>query len=102
MLVLPLASSSTRLRPSAQGKDSPKRTARCAVVAGGEVAGGGGNDQPRPGRYCLLETIRDYALSKLDAAGEAARLRHRHLELFLTRAEMARDACGRLYALLTH
>jgi DNA-binding CsgD family transcriptional regulator len=40
-------------------------------------------------RYRLLETIRDYALSKLDAAGEAARLRDRHLELFLARAEEA-------------
>jgi non-specific serine/threonine protein kinase len=40
-------------------------------------------------RYRLLETIRGYALSKLDAAGEAARLRDRHLELFLARAEAA-------------
>jgi predicted ATPase/DNA-binding CsgD family transcriptional regulator len=40
-------------------------------------------------RYRLLETIREYALSKLDAAGEAARLRDRHLDLFLARAEEA-------------
>lgn len=40
-------------------------------------------------RYRLLETIRDYALSKLDAAGDLVRLRDRHLELFLTRAEEA-------------
>jgi predicted ATPase/DNA-binding CsgD family transcriptional regulator len=40
-------------------------------------------------RYRLLETIRDYALSKLDAAGEAAPLRERHLDLFLARAEEA-------------
>jgi predicted ATPase/DNA-binding CsgD family transcriptional regulator len=40
-------------------------------------------------RYRLLETIREYALSKLDAAGDAARLRQRHLELFLVRAEAA-------------
>jgi len=53
-------------------------------------------------RYRLLETIRDYALSKLDAASEAARLRDRQLNLFLARAEVARDACGRLHALLTH
>jgi predicted ATPase/DNA-binding CsgD family transcriptional regulator len=40
-------------------------------------------------RYRLLETIREYALSKLDAAGEAARLHDRHLNLFLARAEEA-------------
>jgi predicted ATPase len=40
-------------------------------------------------RYRLLETIREYALEKLDAAGEAARLRQRHLDLFLVRAEEA-------------
>ena len=40
-------------------------------------------------RYRLLETIREYALEKLDRAGEASRLRDRHLELFLTRAEEA-------------
>jgi len=52
-------------------------------------------------RYRLLETIRDYALSKLDAAGEAARLRDRHLDLFLARAEAAapklQDAYQRLW-----
>jgi non-specific serine/threonine protein kinase len=40
-------------------------------------------------RYRLLETIREYALDKLDEAGEAARLRDRHLDLFLARAEEA-------------
>jgi predicted ATPase/DNA-binding CsgD family transcriptional regulator len=40
-------------------------------------------------RYRLLETIREYALEKLAAAGEAARLRDRHLDLFLARAEEA-------------
>jgi predicted ATPase/DNA-binding CsgD family transcriptional regulator len=40
-------------------------------------------------RYRLLETIREYALEKLDGVGEAARLRERHLELFLARAEAA-------------
>ncbi|HEU5102864.1 MAG TPA: LuxR C-terminal-related transcriptional regulator, partial [Roseiflexaceae bacterium] len=38
-------------------------------------------------RYRLLETIRNYALEKLDTAGEAARLRDRHVDLFLARAE---------------
>jgi predicted ATPase/DNA-binding NarL/FixJ family response regulator len=40
-------------------------------------------------RYRLLETIREYALEKLDEAGEATRLRDRHLDLFLARAEEA-------------
>ncbi len=40
-------------------------------------------------RYRLLETIREYALEKLAEAGEAARLRDRHLDLFLARAEEA-------------
>ena len=42
-----------------------------------------------PARYRLLETIREYALEKLNEAGEAPRLRSRHLELFLARAEEA-------------
>lgn len=40
-------------------------------------------------RYRLLETIRAYALEKLHEAGEAPRLRDRHLDLFLARAEEA-------------
>jgi DNA-binding CsgD family transcriptional regulator/tetratricopeptide (TPR) repeat protein len=40
-------------------------------------------------RYRLLETVREYALQKLDAAGEAARLSDCHLDLFLARAEAA-------------
>jgi predicted ATPase/DNA-binding CsgD family transcriptional regulator len=40
-------------------------------------------------RYRLLETIREYALEKLKEAGEKARLRDRHLDLFLARAEEA-------------
>ena len=42
-----------------------------------------------PARYRLLETIRTYALEKLHDAGEAPRLRDRHLDLFLARAEEA-------------
>jgi predicted ATPase/DNA-binding CsgD family transcriptional regulator len=38
-------------------------------------------------RYRLLETIREYALEKLVASGEASRLRDRHLEWFVARAE---------------
>jgi predicted ATPase/DNA-binding CsgD family transcriptional regulator len=38
-------------------------------------------------RYRLLETIREYALEKLDEAGETARLRDQHLDLFIARAE---------------
>lgn len=40
-------------------------------------------------RYRLLETIREYAREKLDAAGETGQLRQRHLDLFLARAEEA-------------
>lgn len=38
-------------------------------------------------RYRLLETIREYALEKLAESGETARLRDRHLRLFLAHAE---------------
>ena len=38
-------------------------------------------------RYRLLETIREYALEKLAESGEASRLRDRHLDWFLARAE---------------
>ena len=40
-------------------------------------------------RYRLLETIREYAVEKLDEARETVRLRDRHLDLFLARAEEA-------------
>ena len=40
-------------------------------------------------RYRLLESIRAYALEKLADAGDLARLRDRHLDLFLARAEDA-------------
>jgi predicted ATPase/DNA-binding CsgD family transcriptional regulator/uncharacterized membrane protein YecN with MAPEG domain len=45
-------------------------------------------------RYRLLETIREYALEKLDEAGEMARLRDRHLGLFLARSEEAAPKLG--------
>ena len=48
-------------------------------------------------RYRLLESIRDYALEKMSQAGEAARLRDRHLDLFLTRAEEAAPRLGDAY-----
>jgi predicted ATPase/DNA-binding NarL/FixJ family response regulator len=48
-------------------------------------------------RYRLLETIREYALEKLYEAGEARRLRDRHLELFLARAEEAAPKLGDAY-----
>lgn len=38
-------------------------------------------------RYRLLETIREYALEKLNAAGEISHLRDRHLDLFVARTE---------------
>jgi DNA-binding CsgD family transcriptional regulator len=40
-------------------------------------------------RYRLLETIREYALEKLEEAGQTVRLRNRHLDLFLAQAEDA-------------
>jgi predicted ATPase/DNA-binding CsgD family transcriptional regulator len=40
-------------------------------------------------RYRLLETIREYALDKLAEEGDLTRLRDRHLDLFLARAEEA-------------
>jgi predicted ATPase/DNA-binding NarL/FixJ family response regulator len=38
-------------------------------------------------RYRLLETIREYALGKLEQSGETARLRDRHLDLLVARSE---------------
>ena len=40
-------------------------------------------------RYRLLETVRQYAQEKLDASGEAASARTRHLDYFLAFAEEA-------------
>ena len=48
-------------------------------------------------RYRLLESIRDYALEKMRQAGEVARLRDRHLDLFLARAEEAAPRLGDAY-----
>jgi predicted ATPase/class 3 adenylate cyclase len=38
-------------------------------------------------RFSMLETIRDYALDRLEASGEAPELRRRHAEYFLVLAE---------------
>jgi non-specific serine/threonine protein kinase len=40
-------------------------------------------------RFRMLETIREYACEKLDAAGETARLRQRHRDFFIAFAEQA-------------
>ncbi|MCI0440181.1 MAG: LuxR C-terminal-related transcriptional regulator, partial [Chloroflexi bacterium] len=48
-------------------------------------------------RYRLLETIREYALQKLNEAGEVDRLRDRHLDLFLARAEEAASKLNEAY-----
>jgi predicted ATPase/DNA-binding CsgD family transcriptional regulator len=49
------------------------------------VPGGAGSDN----RYRMLETIRAYALEKLEASGEGATLRSRHADFFLELAEEA-------------
>jgi len=46
----------------------------------------GEGGMPRVG---MLETIREYGLNRLEAAGEAAALRRRHMEYFLALAEAA-------------
>ena len=43
-------------------------------------------------RFVMLETTREYALEWLEASGEAAGIRHRHAEYFLTIAEKAEPA----------
>jgi predicted ATPase/DNA-binding CsgD family transcriptional regulator len=48
-------------------------------------------------RYRLLETIREYALEKLEAADEIAQLRDRHLNHYLARAEEAAPKLGDAY-----
>jgi predicted ATPase/class 3 adenylate cyclase len=46
--------------------------------------------EPERERYRLLETVKQYAQERLDAAGEADRFRTRHLAYFLALAEKAR------------
>ena len=48
-------------------------------------------------RYLLLETIREYALEKLEECGETTRLRNRHLNHYLARAEEAAPKLGDAY-----
>ena len=48
-------------------------------------------------RYHLLETIREYALDKLNESGEARRMHDRHLYLFLARAEEAAPKLNEAY-----
>jgi predicted ATPase/DNA-binding CsgD family transcriptional regulator len=48
-------------------------------------------------RYRLLETIRAYALEKLGEVGQKERLRDRHLDWFLTRAEEAAPKLNEAY-----
>jgi tetratricopeptide (TPR) repeat protein len=51
-----------------------------------QVVTAGGMDEPR---YSLLETLREYGLEQLEAAGESAIVRRRHLAWCLARAEQA-------------
>jgi predicted ATPase/class 3 adenylate cyclase len=53
-----------------------------SMVLGGAGAGG-------PGRYHLLETLRQYAVGKLTDTGEADDVRARHADFFLRLAESA-------------
>ena len=48
-------------------------------------------------RYSLLESIREYVLEKLEAAGELAQLRDRHLDHYLARTEEAAPKLGNTY-----
>jgi predicted ATPase/class 3 adenylate cyclase len=73
-----------------------------AVAAGGEIAAGdvlelltGLVDKSlvtldaEVGRYAMLETVRQYAMEKLDASGEGGPVRDRHLGYYLSLIEMA-------------
>jgi predicted ATPase/class 3 adenylate cyclase/predicted Ser/Thr protein kinase len=54
------------------------------------------------GRFFMLETIREYALERLEASGAAPALRRRHTEYFLGRADQfaAASAAGQSEALV--
>jgi len=54
-----------------------------------EVAGPGGDP-----RFVMLETIREYALERLEASGEAERLRQQHARYFVTPHDLALPARG--------
>lgn len=43
------------------------------------------------GRYTLLETLREYAIERLEASGEAGVLRRRHAECYLALAQTATE-----------
>ena len=51
--------------------------------------------QGQSARYVMLETVRQYAIERLDQSGETARVRDRHRDYFLALAEaMAREWTG--------
>ena len=49
-------------------------------------------DETGQGRFWMLETIREYALERLEESGDADELRHRHATLFFELAASARAA----------
>jgi predicted ATPase/tRNA A-37 threonylcarbamoyl transferase component Bud32 len=53
------------------------------------------SDGVETGRYRMLETLRQYGADRLETAGEAPALEHRHLEWALALAEEARPHLGR-------
>ena len=95
----------------------------CTIAAAEAVCGGKGNDvsdvlegitslidksllrqiaqEPDESRLVMLETIREYALAQLDAAGEMARLQARHAAFYLElRRERRAAASGQSAARL--
>ena len=46
----------------------------------------------RQARYLMLQTVREFALERLEASGESGAIRQKHAEFFSSQAELAEDA----------